>query len=97
MKKQKAQPLSNLLSNYFRALGIEDKFFSARIVNNWENIVGAAVAKNTSEIFVDKSILYIKIQSAPLKNELNYIKDQIKDKINNYLDRNFITSIVIFS
>ncbi len=92
----KSKPLSSLLDNYFAALGMSDKLYTARIVNNWSDIVGPAVSKYTLEIFVQKGLLYVKINSPALKQELNYIKDEIKNKINEYLNKTFIKGLVIY-
>lgn len=95
-KKRKVEPLSDLLYNYFKSNGKEGKLLSARIINNWDEIVGKAAANNTKELFVDGSRLYIKIESSVLKHELNFIKEQLKDKVNDFLGRNFITELVIY-
>lgn len=95
-KRKKVEPISKLLFNYFKANGKEDKFLAARIVNNWEEVVGKAVANNTKEIFVQQSKLYIKVESSVLRHELNFIKKGLKDKVNKFLETNFISELVIY-
>lgn len=95
-KKKEVKPLGNILDSYLRLHGVQDKYLAAKIVNNWDDIAGILTAKNTEEIFVENSILYVKIESAPLRYELNLIKVQLKEKINKYLERNLIRDIVIY-
>ena len=95
-KKKKVEPLSQLLLNYFKANGKEDKYLAAKIINHWGDIVGKAVANNTKEIFIEQTKLYIKIESSVLRHELNYMKNDLKKKINKFLGINFISELVIY-
>jgi len=95
-KKNNAEPLRNLFEKYLKATGNQENYYVAKIVNNWEEIMGKAVANNTKEIFVENRKLYIKISSPVLNHELNFIKDKICTRINNFLEKNFVDNIVIY-
>ncbi|MBN2891448.1 MAG: DUF721 domain-containing protein [Bacteroidales bacterium] len=95
-KKSTPKPLGNILETYIKALGHEDKYLAAKIVNNWDEIVGKAVANNTQELFVENKVLYVKVESSILKHELNFIKSGLIDKINKYLEKNIIQNVVIY-
>ena len=47
------------------------------------------------QIMVRKGVLYISILSAPLKHELSYAKDKIRDLMNAELGEDFIKDVVI--
>ncbi len=94
--KNEPKPLAGIFDNYLKMYGLEDKYLTAKLSNNWAEIVGAVLAKNTAELFVQNSLLYIKITSPHLKYELNMLKEKLQEKINNYLEKYHIKDIVIF-
>jgi predicted nucleic acid-binding Zn ribbon protein len=58
--------------------------------------MGAMIARHTSNISLRKGKLYLKIESAALKQELTYSKDKIKEIFNKELGENVITDVLIF-
>lgn len=51
--------------------------------------------KYTDEVRFSHNILYVKIHSAPLKMELNYGIENLKQKLNNHLGLEVIQKIVL--
>ena len=61
----------------------------------WEKIMGKTVSKYTDKIQIIGSSLFITTTVAPLKNELLYQKDKIKERVNEALGENVIKEVVI--
>ncbi len=61
----------------------------------WEKIMGVTVAKYTDKLQIVGSTLFITTHVAPLKNELQYQKDKIKDLVNKELGELVILTVVI--
>jgi hypothetical protein len=57
--------------------------------------MGKTISTYTSQITVRKGVLYLTILSAPLKHELSYAKDKIRDLINEELGESYIQDVVI--
>jgi len=68
----------------------------SRIREKWSIVMGSLIAKHTSSISLRKGKLYLKVDSAPLKNELTYSKEKIKEIFNKELGENVITDVLIF-
>lgn len=68
----------------------------SRIREKWGIVMGAMIAKHTSNISLRKGKLYLKIDSAALKHELTYSKDKIKEIFNKELGEDVITDVLIF-
>jgi predicted nucleic acid-binding Zn ribbon protein len=57
--------------------------------------MGKTIAKYTEKIQIVNSTLFITTSVAPLKNELLYQKNQIRQRVNEALGENIITDVVI--
>jgi len=52
------------------------------IENNWENIVGKKINKATKIIKIENKTIFIKCKNPTWKNELQYQKKEILNKLN---------------
>ena len=58
--------------------------------------MGKNIVIYTDQVRYSNNILYVKIKSAPLKMELKYKLDLIKDKLNKHLERSLIKKVIIY-
>ncbi len=61
----------------------------------WENLMGKTISKYTDKIHIINGTLFITTNVAPLKNELLYQKEKIKQRVNEALGSNDIKEVVI--
>ena len=77
----KPKKINSLLTDYFK----ETKFLEVKdsliISRTWENIVGKTVAKNTEIINIKHGIIVIKTTSPVWRNELNFEKENLLQKM----------------
>ena len=66
-----------------------------RIEELWEQIMGKTIAKYTNKIQIINKTLFITTTVAPLKNELLYQKEKIRERVNEVMGENVITEVVI--
>ncbi len=91
----KEENIKDLLKQMVGQMKHKGKLHQSKIRTSWEQLMGATIASYTSSISLRKHTVYISITSAPLRNELNYSKDKIKDLLNNELGENLIEKVVI--
>ena len=77
-------------------LNLKGKLNESRIRTGWSEIMGATIAKYTSSVSLKNKKLYVKVESAALKQELNYSRDRIKELFNKHLGETVINDVVIF-
>lgn len=77
---------SSRLAGDIQALQIEDV---------WESIMGKTIAKYTSKLKIINKTLYITTTVAPLKQELLYQKDTIKQRVNEALGAGVVQEVII--
>lgn len=61
----------------------------------WEQIMGKTVARYTDKIRIVNKTLYISTSVAPLRQELLFQKEKIKQRVNEALGGNEISEVVI--
>lgn len=61
----------------------------------WENIMGKTIARHTDKLRIYNKTLYVTTTVAPLKQELVYQKEMIKQRVNETLGANTINDVVI--
>ena len=66
-----------------------------RIEELWEQIMGKTIAKYTEKIQIINKTLFITTTVAPLKNELLYQKEKIRERVNEVMGENVITEVII--
>ena len=93
-KKKKAEPIGDLIRNYAKSMGKENDYLQAKIVNNWTDIVGQAIANVTIKIYFNNFKLFLKVDSATVKNELTILKQALITKINRYVTKELINDII---
>ena len=77
---------SSRLAGDIQALQIEDV---------WEGIMGKTVAKYTEKLKIINKTLYITTTVAPLRQELAYQKETIKQRVNETLGKDAVREVVI--
>ena len=61
----------------------------------WEDIIGIQLCKYITEQKIYKGILYVKLKSAAVRNELSYKKSEFISQINQKIGKKLITDIVL--
>lgn len=95
MRKSNENSLKEVIDQLLDTYRLRDKLNEVVIARLWESIMGAAIAKRTKAVNVKNKTLYIHVTSAPLKQELLYQREQIKDRMNRELGSNYLTDVIV--
>lgn len=87
--------LKDLIYNMMDSYHLSDKLVETRVKQEWEEIMGKTIAKNTSRISIHKKTLYLELLSAPLKNDLYFHEKTIVEKVNQHVGQQAIHQIKI--
>jgi len=83
------------IQNFLKGSRIKGGIQALQIEQVWETIMGKTVAKYTDKLQIINKTLYVTTSVAPLKQELAYQKDKIKQRVNEALGSNDIQEVVI--
>jgi predicted nucleic acid-binding Zn ribbon protein len=87
--------MQEALQDFLRKSKLKGGIQALQIGDVWEQLMGKTIAKYTDKIEIIQGTLFISTQVAPLKNELLYQKDQIKQRVNEALGDQVIKEVVI--
>lgn len=95
MRKSNEESLKDVINQLLDAYKLRDKLNHVKLMHSWEKIMGEAISKRTEKIIFKDHILSIYLTSAPLKEELTYGKEKIKQMLNEELGGDFIEEVEI--
>jgi len=73
--------LSQSISSLLKQKNFSPLIFG-ELENNWENIVGERISRATKIVKIENKTLFIKCKNPTWKNELQYQKKEILNKLN---------------
>lgn len=82
--------LQEMLSTY----RIKDKFTATQITSSWGRMMGEPIAKRTEKVYMKNKKIFVKLTSAPLKNELSLSKQKVKNLFQKEFGEDTIEDIV---
>ena len=95
MRKSNEKPLKVAIEEFLDSYHLRDKLNEARVISAWEKVVGEMVAKNTGKLHIRNKVLFIKVDSAALRNELMFARNKIITALNREVGATVITEIVL--
>lgn len=93
-KKNNLIKLGDAINQLFKQEKLDIKIAQFSVKNDWEYIVGEMIAKSTTDIFFNEKIIFITLNSAALKHELLFRREEIVKSINAYCGTKLIDQIV---
>jgi predicted nucleic acid-binding Zn ribbon protein len=95
MKRNNEQSLKQALEGFVQDYGLRAKLDEQAVREFWPEIAGAMIARHTMELRLRRGVLSVKVDSAPLREELTYMREAIKGSFNSRLEREVVLDIKI--
>ena len=87
--------LGDALKEFLKHSRLKRGMQAMQLEEAWESVMGRTIAKYTDKIEIINHTLFITTQVAPLKNELIYQKEKIKERVNEVLGEKAIKEVVV--
>lgn len=87
--------VGDAIKNMLKAYHIEDQFEEANLINSWELVMGPAIAKRTSKIYIRDKKLFVYLTSAPLKHQLSMSRDKILVLLTKEFGKPIVNEVII--
>ena len=87
--------ISDAIQQFLQQSRIKGDIQAMQIEEAWEKIMGKTVAKYTDKIQIIGDKLIITTNVAPLKNELLYQKEKIKQRVNEVMGQRVVNEVII--
>ncbi|MCU0381569.1 MAG: DUF721 domain-containing protein [Chitinophagaceae bacterium] len=87
--------LQKALQQFLQKSRLKEGIRSMQIEEVWEQLMGKTIARYTDKVQIVQNTLFITTSVAPLKNELVYQKNIIRERVNEALGEQIISEVVI--
>ena len=94
-RKSNTTTVGEALGDMLKQYHLNEKFDQNKLLNSWAKLMGKTIANRTTKIFIKNKVLFVELNSAPLKNELNLSKDKLKGIIEKEIGPEVISEIII--
>ncbi|MCS7036651.1 MAG: DUF721 domain-containing protein [Saprospiraceae bacterium] len=95
LKKRNDLTLKEALQAMLREYRLDGRLKEMQARAVWDRIMGKRIGTYTSEVRVHQGVLYVTVLSAPLRQELTFARDKIRDLINEEMGENYVRDVVI--
>jgi hypothetical protein len=88
--------LGKILNPYLARVGLLQRMEEQKVLDCWEAIVGKAVAEATQPFRVRNRVLQVKVTNSVWMHELQFHKEMIIQKLNDFLGRPVVRELWFF-
>lgn len=94
MGRTNDKPIKDAIEQMLKVYKLKRKFDETSLVVAWPEMMGMAIANRTKDIFIRDRKMFIRIESAVIKNELVMMRSNIIDKMNERAGSSVIDEII---
>ena len=95
MKGNNNQRLGDVIRKLMKHPKLADKLDGLDALDAWKKIIGKQLCKYITEQKISKGVLYVKLKSAVVRNELSYERSDFIQQINQRIGKKLISDIVL--
>lgn len=93
-RNTKSIHMKDAFESFLKVYNLKSKFNETYLVAYWEKIMGASIAKRTEKIYIKNGVLFIRISSAPLSQELLLAKSKLIQLLNAEIGETVISDVI---
>lgn len=94
MKRTNAKSVGEIIQDLLQKENLNVSFQEHQATAVWPEIVGQGINRYTIARWVDNGVLYVRLSSASLRNELMMSRTILKQRINEVLGNDIIKDII---
>ncbi len=93
-RNTKTIPMKDAFESFLKVYNLKTKFNETYLVAYWEKIMGASIANRTEKMYIKSGVLFIRLNSAPLSQELLLAKTKLIQLLNTEIGEQVINDVV---
>ncbi len=82
MKKSNEILLKDAIEAFLKDNNLQTKLNETKIIGAWEEVTGKLISRHTLQMYVKDRTLFVKVDSAALREELTYQRSKLVKKLN---------------
>ena len=93
MRRNNAEQIGDVIRFFLRQQGLESPLNEYRLVQAWGDVVGPAMARYTSNLYIKNQTLHVHLTSAVLRQELMMARELLVKNLNRQVGAQVIVGI----
>lgn len=94
MKEDNTQQFHQAFDKFLKEENLENRFNERKLITSWNEIMGDPIARRTSKVFIKDEVLFVKLTSAPLRQELTNAKTKVLELLERSLGKKVIRDVI---
>lgn len=94
MKRTYPKHIAAIIDEAMDRVGLTDSLNEQRAAAAWVDVVGPSINRYTTRRYVDHGVMHVYMTSAPLKNELGFVRGRLIEAINRQVGVETVKEIV---
>jgi len=95
-RKSDTSSLKEAIDAMIDTYKLRGKFDQNKLINSWEDMMGKPISRRTEKIFLKEKVLFVKLNSAPLRHELTIAKVKVLEIIHRDFDKDLVTDVKFY-
>ena len=92
-RMEKPLPLGSVLQQAIKATRLDVDLDAYRLWQQWEDLVGPAIAENARPEAIKGTLLLVNVSSTPWMQQLQFLKNELIEKINEAFEKDLVGDI----
>ena len=93
MKRNNTEQVGDILRQFLRQEGLESPLNEYRLIESWKDVVGPAIARYTSNLYIKNQTLHVHLTSSVLRQELMMGRELLIRNLNKTVGSQVIVDI----
>ena len=93
MRRNNAEHIGDIIRYFLRQQGLESPLNEYRLVQAWSDVVGPAMVRYTSNLYIKNQTLHVHLTSAVLRQELMMARELLVKNLNRQVGAQVIIDI----
>lgn len=95
MSDPNTQSLGSAIEQVLKTYNLQGKIDGIRIVQAWESVVGSMIANHTTDLYIQKDVLFVYLDSPAIRHELTFARTQIVQNLNKSVGKEVIRELIL--
>ncbi len=95
MKRFNQQIIGTVIKKLLKKQNLKVRLEELNVLDYSKEVLGKNLMKYITDLSIEKNTLFIKVNSAVVRNELSYQKTNLRERINKKTGKEFLKEIVL--
>ena len=95
-RKSETSSVKEAIDAMLESYKLRGKFDETKLINSWESMMGKPISRRTEKIFIKEKVLFVKLNSAPLRHELTIAKAKVIEIIHRNFDKKLVNDVKFY-